>query len=259
MQRRFNYTGRQRIRKNDISFSITADDEGNEKFHADIHLGSYELPPDAKVWVEAYDRNALMRFPFGTAAQPNSEISTQLTDFRDTDSCYFRVKVVDPLRRSRLLAVADSVTPSHRQDEDVAAKSLLSVTTRGLESVPWKLEFQPADHPLLVINNRIDAGKSLARSNLFFQALVLPAIFDQVLRQILFEQKYVPAESPDDEDLWKEGWLDFAGCLPGNTRLSIDQEIPDDEKEKWIEDARIGFCTDINAIYKVKSELKEDS
>lgn len=259
MQRRFNYTGRQRIRKNDVSFSITADDEGNEEFHADIHLGNYQLPTDAKVWVEAYDRNVLMRFPFGTVARPNSEIPTQLTDFRDTDSCYFRVKVVDALRRSRLLAVADSVSPSDRQDEDGAARSLLSVTTRDLESVPWKLEFQPADHPLLVINNRIDAGKSLARSNLFFQALVLPAIFEQVLRQILFEQKYVPVAAPDDDDLWKEGWLEFAGCLPGNTRLSVDQEFPDDEKEKWIEDARIGFCMDINAIDKVKSELKEVS
>lgn len=259
MQRRFNYTGRQRIRKKDLSFTIAADVEGYENFYADLQLGNYNLPPDAEVWVEAYDRNALMRFPFGTVAEPNNETPTVLTDFRDSDSFYFRVKVVDALRRSRLLAVADSVSPSDRQDEDGAARSLLSVTTRDLGSVPWKLEYQPADHPLLVINNRIDAGKSLARSNLFFQALVLPAIFEQVLRQILLEQKYVPAAAPDDDDLWKEGWLEFAGCLPGNTLLSIDQEIPDDEKEKWIEDARIGFCMDINAIYKVKSELKEDS
>ena len=105
---------------------------------------------------------------------------------------------------------------------------MLRVTTRDLGPVPWKLEYQVADHPLLVINNRIDAGKSLARSNPFFQALVLPAIFEQVLRQILLEEEYVPtvAEPDDDDNMWKEGWLEFAGCLPGNTCLSTDQQYP---------------------------------
>ena len=259
MQRRFNYTNRQRIKKNDLSFSITEDKDGRQEFYTDIHLGDYDLPPDAEVWVEAYDRNALMRFPFGTVAEPKSETQTTLTDFAGSDSYYFRVKVVDTSHRSRLLAVADSVTPLRRHDEDEAAKSLLRVTTRDLGSVPWKLEYQVADHPLLVINNRIDAGKSLARSNLFFQALVLPAIFEQVLRQILLEEEYVPAAEPENDDMWKEGWLEFAGCLPGNTSLSIDQEGPKDDIERWIEDVRTGFCNEINAINKVKSELKEES
>lgn len=258
MRRRFNYTERKRIRKNELSFTITEDKDGTQKFYADIHLGNHELPPDAKVWVEAYDRNALMRFPFGTVAEPKSEAQTTLTDFVGTDSYYFRVKVVDALHRSRLFAVADSASPLRRHDEDEAAKSLLRVTTRDLGSVPWKLEYQVADHPLLVINNRIDAGKSLARSNLFFQALVLPAIFEQVLRQILLEEKYVPSAEPDNDDMWKEGWLEFAGCLPGNTCLSFDQEDSPDDLEQWIEDARTGFCEEINAISKVRSELKEE-
>lgn len=258
MRRRFNYTNRQRIRKNDLSFSITENEEGTQKFYADIHLENYDLPPDAKVWVEAYDRNALMRFPFGSVAEPKSETQNTLTDFTGTDSYYFRVKVVDALHRSRLFAVADSVSPLRRHDEDEAAKSLLRVTTRDLGPVPWELEYPVADHPLLVINNRIDAGKSLARSNLFFQALVLPAIFEQVLRRILLENKYVPTAEPDEDDMWKEGWLEFAGCLPDNTRLSIDQEDSKDDLEQWIESARTGFCKEINAINKVRSELKEE-
>ena len=257
MQRRFNYTNRQRIKRNDLSFTIVEDDEGRPKFHADVDLSNYNLPSDAKVWVEAYDRNALMRFPFGTAAQPMSEISTELTDFAGTDSYYFRVKVVDKDHRSRLFAVADSVSPVRHDDEDDTAKSLLRVATRDLGSVPWKLEYQVADHPLLVINNRIDAGKSLARSNHFFQSLVLPAILEQVLRRILLEDGYSPVAEPDGDDMWKEGWLEFAGCLPGNTRLPVDQEVSDDDRKQWVEDARDGFCVEINAINKVRSELKE--
>lgn len=257
MQRRFNYTNRQRIGRNDLVFTIAEDDEGRPKFYADIHLENYDLPSDATVWVEAYDRNALMRFPFGSVVEPRSETPTTLTDFAGTDSYYFRVKVVDKLHRSRLFAVADSVSPLRRDDEDEIAKSLLRVTTRDLGSVPWKLEYPGADHPLLVLNNRIDAGKSLARSNHFFQALVLPAIFEQVLRHILLEEEYNPAAEPDDDDMWKEGWLEFAGCLPDHTSLPIDQDISDGDLKKWIEDAREGFCNEINAINKVRSELKE--
>ena len=256
MRKRFNYTNRKRIYRNDLSFTILEDDEGIPVFYADINLKRYKLPPDARVWVEVYDRNALMRFPFGSVSEPKSEFATTLTDFAGTDSYYFRVKVVDEFNRSRLFAVADSVSPVRRDDDD-AVKSLLRVSTRDLELVPWKLEFPSGDHPLLVINNRIDAGKSLARSNPFFQALVLPAIFEQVLRRILLEDDFNPGAEPDSDDMWKEGWLEFAGCLPGNERLASDQAASEDYLEKWIEDARVGFCNEINAITKVRRALKE--
>ena len=254
MRRRFNYTNRQRINRSDLAFTIVEDEEGTPKFYAGIDLKKYDFPSNASVWVEAYDRNALMRFPFGSVAEPKSEKSTALTDFAGTDSYYFRVKIVDELHSSRLFAVADSVSPV-RRDEDETAKSLLRVTIRDLGSVPWKLEYQVADHPLLVINNRIDAAKSLARSNHFFQALVLPAILEQILRHILLEDEYAPAAEPDDDDMWKEGWLEFAGHLPGNTLLPVDQEISPEDRQNWISDARDGFCNEINAISKVRKEL----
>jgi len=34
MQRRFNYTNRKRIKKNDLSFTIVEDEIGQPKFHA---------------------------------------------------------------------------------------------------------------------------------------------------------------------------------------------------------------------------------
>jgi hypothetical protein len=258
MQRRFNYTNRKRIRKNDLSFTIVEDDHGSPKFHAGLDLTDYDLPPDAKVWVEAYDSNAIMRFPYGSVESPSNETSTVLTDFAGTDSYYFRVKVVDKEHRSRLFAVADSVSPVRHDDEDQTAKSLLRVSTRDLEHVPWKLEYPTiADHPLLVINNRIDAGKSLARSNLFFQALVLPAILEQILRRILLEDDYMPSAEPDDDDMWREGWLEFAGRLPGNSKLPIDQETSREEVVKWIDDSRNAFCLETSAVTKVRRELRE--
>lgn len=257
MQRRFNYTNRQRIHKNSIAITIVHDDEEQPKFFADLDLQDYSLPADGKVWIEAYDRNAFMRFPFGVAESPSSISDTTLTDFVGTDSYYFRVKVVDTGCHSRLLAVADSISPVRHDDDEEPAKSLLRVTTRDLGPVPWELEFPVADHPLLVINNRIDAGKSLARSNQLFQALVFPAILEQILRRILVEDNYRPSAEIDDDDMWKEGWLEFAGSLPGSAKLQIDQEITGDELGKWIEDSRTSFCRELNAVRKVRVELKE--
>ena len=257
MQRRFNYTNRQRILQSDLSFAIVEDDQGRPKFHADIDLANYDLPPTAKVWVEAYDRNAFMRFPFGSAESPGNETPTTLTDFVGTDSYYFRVKVVNDDMHSRLFAVADSISPVRKHDEDESAKSLLRVTTRDLGPVPWELEYPIADHPLLVINSQIDAGKSLARSNQFFQALVFPAVLEQVLRRILLEDSYRPSGDPDDDDMWKEGWLEFSGSLSSSARLPIDQDLTRDELEQWIEDSRRAFCLELNAIRKVRIELRE--
>jgi hypothetical protein len=256
MRRRLNYTNRQRIRQSDLAFTILEDDAGLPKFHADIDLMSYNLPEDAKVWVEAYDRNSFMRFPFGSVQAMVNESSTTLSAFAGTDSYYFRVKVVDDKEHARLYAVADSVSPV-RHDDDDAGKSLLRVTTRDLGPVPWELEYKVSDHPLLVINNQIDAGKSLPRSNQFFQALVFPAIVEQILRHILLEDRYRPSAQPDDDDMWKESWLEFAGTLPGNTRLPFEQEISDDDLGEWIEGARRSFCQELNAIRKVRLELRE--
>ena len=257
MQKRFNYTGRRRIKRNDLHFTIAEDENGRKTFYADINLTKYDLPPSATVCVEAYDRNALMRFPFGTVEKPKSEGSTTLTDFTGTDTYYFRVKVIDEQHRSRLFAVADSVSPVRRDDDNYASKSLLRVTTKKLGPAPWKLEYPVADHPLLAINSCIDTGMTLARSNRFFQALVLPAIFEQVLRHILLEDNYKPSAEPEVEDMWKEGWLEFAGCLPENSLLPTDQEISRERREEWIEDARDGFCIEIGAINAVRRELKE--
>jgi len=257
MRRRFNYTGRQKLKQKDIAISITQDENGLQKFYADLKLDEYKLPSDARVWVEAYDRNAVMRFPYGIAESPASEVATTLDAFSGSDSYYFRVKVVDSEQSSRLFASALSISPLRQDENDDIRKSLLRITTRDLGPVPWSLEFSNSDYPLLVINNEIDAGKSLARSNKFFQALVFPAVLKQILVKILVEDEYRPGSEPDDDDLWKESWLEFAGSLPGNTSLQAGLEVSEDEIANWIQYSMEMFCKQLNAVRKIRLELKE--
>ncbi len=260
MRRRFNYTGRQKLLQKDVTLTITEDESGFDRFYIQLNLADYQLPEDGRVWVEAYDRNAIMRFPFGTVNSVASESDNALSIFAGNDSYYFRVKIVDPDNGSRLLASADSLSPLRQDDPDHpdgTTKSLLRVTTRDLGPVPWKLEFCESDYPLLVINHDIEAGKSLARTNQFFQALVFPNVLNQILRRILLEEKYRPDSEPDSNELWMEGWLEFAGSLPGNTRIGVGTDASEDEINNWIEDTIDSFCKKLNAVRKIRVELKE--
>lgn len=256
MRRRFNYTGRRRIKRSDVTFSVTEEESGVHRIYADLNLEPYQFPEDSRVYLEAYDRNAVMRFPYGTPASPAPEADVRLSSFKGSDSYHLRVKVVDGERKGRLLGIADSISPV-RQEEQGGPTALLRLTKRDLGFLPWKLEFPDTDFPLLVINNGIDAGKSLARANAFFQATVFPWVVEQVLRKILFEDEYRPGPDAEPEDAWKEAWLEFGGTLPGNSRLEADSDTSEDHLETWIEDAVNAFCRSFQPVRKLKAELRE--
>jgi len=240
-----------------VLLSITEDDDGRQKFHADLKLSGYSLPEEGKVWVEAFDANAFMRFPFGTVADPRPQSDTVLDTFTGNDSYSFRVKVVDPTHHSLLLARSTGISPVREDPEGDAGKALLRVTTRDLGHLPWKLEFPTGDYPLLVINNEIDAGKSLARSNPFFQALVFPVVLELILRRILVEEKFLPGNEEDDVDEWMEAWLEFAGTLPGNSRLSVGVELDSDQKDFWIDESLSAFSRQMASVKKIRIDLRE--
>ena len=67
--RRFNYTERKKILREDASVILRSEDAG-VAFDAHLRLAAYQLPQDAKVLVEAYKAPVLMRFDMGTVALP---------------------------------------------------------------------------------------------------------------------------------------------------------------------------------------------
>src|SRR5687767_8442029 len=93
MIRRFNYTGRKRINRSDVKFTLQPADDVHFMFDATLNLAKHELPPEAVVWVEAYRQTRLMRFDFGTIARPQQPANRKLTEFDTSDAILFRVKV----------------------------------------------------------------------------------------------------------------------------------------------------------------------
>ena len=71
MPKRFNYTGRQKILREHCTIQLRRE-ERNLFFDADLKLESYQLDPQAHIFVEAYRRSGALwkRIPFGSVSQP---------------------------------------------------------------------------------------------------------------------------------------------------------------------------------------------
>ena len=229
MIRRFNYTGRLRIRQNAVRISLIQDNSSPPRFNADLDLSQLDLPPTAQVYLEAYRQSLYERFAWGTVARPSPEGPTVLTRVESLDRIYFRLKIVDESTgQGLILAQADRISVDASSTEPTG---LLPVKLVDLGDQIWRVEFEP-EEPWLYLNSKIDGVKDRAQSDPIFAALVFP----QILREVL---GYIARYSlqPDDEAQWVADWQLFAESLSDEKRPT-----EDDQMLQWIESAVSSFA-----------------
>ena len=95
MIRKFNYTGRKKIRRSDVRIDLLRDDDNRRYFNISLHLADLELPETARVYVEAYHRSGYQRYDFGTAGRLRIPADRTLGGIAASVMPLFRVKVVD--------------------------------------------------------------------------------------------------------------------------------------------------------------------
>lgn len=215
MARRFNYTGRRKIFREDISIRIL--NQQNEiSFTAELRLDAYEFPADARVHVEAYRGLSALwkRFDFGRVALRDPIQSLSLNEFDHPEGILFRVKVsAEGVHKGRLLGEADGIRPVLPDQTDQQSDPLIEVDYGPLGGDLWRISFPDGDTamPTLVINDRIEEWQLRARDPLF-QGIVLPAVMREILMRILvIDANAGDEENPDD---WRQRWLKFSESLP---------------------------------------------
>lgn len=234
--RTLNYTNRKRIRRENARITLRGE-EDSVAFDAGLSLDDYDLPPDARVFVEAYRQTRYMRFDFGRVAALRIPDDRILRDFDSAEGVLFRVKVVtaaDP--HGLLLAEADQIRPSRSTDEAENRIPLLPVVPDpSMGDEIWRLEFDE-QQTLLLINSAMGNWPAMARDPVFL-SLVYPAVFRNVLWRILRQEGHRDTEDMDD---WRSRWLRFAVSLPGlGDPPGKDEEARLDE---WISGAAAAFC-----------------
>jgi hypothetical protein len=240
MIRRLNYTRRQKLARGDVSVRVTPHADGRPRLAVSLALEKYRLPPDARVFVEAYRSTTFERFDFGTAASPAPTASTVLRQFGTAQGVRFRVRVVEPAtagRAPRILALVDDLRPVAPAAPQ-GGLSLLPVDWGDLEGHAWKLEIDDETGPLLRVSRTLVPERESFVGSREFVSLVLPAVLHRVLERALL------AGADDDDAGWAADWLKLAASLPeaGPPPEHGTGERLSDEEEDWIDDAVEAFC-----------------
>ncbi len=235
MIRNFNYTDRKRILRENISFEwIDGKGEEPASFLAKIDLHSAGLiRSDGQVWVEACSGSIVSRYYFGTVEHPEYPEDTRLTSFPRGLKPTFKIKVVDPKDpRKRLLAFADRIAPSEREEIESGRQSILPVEYVDLGQKIWNLRIDDSLMPILQLNSTITdpVGISTLAKSPEFVALVYPAVIRQILSYLLLETE-------DPSMIAEHDWINYGSNL--TARHCPDRDTYGDNEEDFARDARI--------------------
>lgn len=231
---RINHTGRKKIKHNEVHIRIDDPLITPSSFTAEFNLDKNDLPGNAEIYIEAYHRNTLQRYEFGTVANPKSPESTVLDQVDLSGPTLFRVKIVDHSEHAcRLLALADRLIPSDGNDEEQKASLMIFKSTPELGQLTWKMSFNESNKPVLCINSNIPQGKDQLLYNPYFQSLIIPAAFREVLMYIVWD---MDQNEEADEDSWQKQWQEFANDIAL-------EEMPNepDQLYGWIDDVVSSF------------------
>ena len=242
--RRLNFLNRVKIQQQDIR--IRLDVNGPVKrFRAELQLGEYKFPPDARICVEAKQLLETIRYEAGTIESPVPATFHDCSRLRG-ERIIFNVLVLDA-ETARILGSASAVRPLKPDDqEDENSIPLLPVDASGRVSpLVWQIDYTDTDQeghsdaPVLKVDS--DAAKQSAA---FFmqdptvRALVLPSAMREVLTRVLVIDR---SEYDPESRSWRSSWIRFATRLAG-------EEPPDPDAPNGIEEADVWIGRAVSAL-----------
>lgn len=237
MKRTFNYTGRRKIERRDVSITLR-EDRGAWVFDADLRLADYHFPRNAEVWLEAHRQNLWMQFAWGTVSAMHAAANRRLDEFDVTDGVLFRVRVVQPPgnEHHKLLGEADGIQFVKAGEATDKRRPLLEPVPEALDQLLWKLDLDSDPPRLLVNKDAKPTWRDMARSP-HFLALVYPEVLRKLLDRILIEDQWVEEQ---EEPGWEADWVKFARSLGISTPLPNPDQRQD--REAWIDEAVAAFA-----------------
>lgn len=243
MKRHFNYTNRQRIPREQLTFAWLESGDGILKFSAEIKLNlPIPIQPNAEVIVEAHSGPVVMRFPWGTIEKLQVPADTSLTDFPPGLKPLFRVKIIDATDgKQRILARADDISPLSQQEAKSGKRSIFPVETLDLGSLIWNVRFE-GTKAILQLNANIKEPRDISTlaKEADFISLVYPAAIHRVLHYLLLGPERENVEADND-------WLLFGATLserhaPNAEDYDMESDDFRTDTEEWISDVVKGFC-----------------
>jgi hypothetical protein len=253
MIRRLNYTDRKRIKREDVEIVLYERNGKSLTFDATLRLEGYGLPKDAVIFIEAYRRTSLMRFPFGTVSQTTPPAHRSLAEFDTSDGILFRIKISSSSpSRGKLLAEADQL--SFRKPDSETEERIPLLPVQGADLGPEISRVDFSDRPILLINSQLGNWRDVARSPVF-ASLIYPLTVRQILTRIVRIEKHFDTDDAED---WQSHWLKYATLLPGVGDVP-DENSGESQLDEWIEDAVRSFAKKHGMLERFQTYWKGES
>lgn len=245
--RRFNYTGRKKILREDIEIRLLSENDDVPVINAILDLQAYEFPIDADVFLEPQRKTRFMRIPLGPIQGTVVSNGIVLDEFDNAEDLQFRVKIVARME-GRLLGFADQIKPASRDDaQDASKPGIFPVVSTDLTSagVLWQLEYSDQD-VVLQIEQELGNKEQVVRS-LFFRGFILPEAFRQIL---LAATREWGGELSDTEE-FSTRWILFASHLGAG----IPEAGPKSPDDVWIQESVRLLTRRINVRDRILEEF----
>jgi len=234
-----------------VRIDVVADENGIRIFNLRLALEDLALPPNARIYLEAYHRAGYRRFELGTVGELKPPADRRLDALPASATPLFRIKVVDRTgSHGRILAALDKIRPEGVDSAPAGGRSLLFVEYDDLGNRIWQLDLN-GDWPVLRLNQNAEDIGLAAGSDPRFLSLVYPEVLRQILQRIIHEDQHT---DPDCDDDWPSLWLQFACGLPG-----IGTPPPDHKPDqgRWIEAAVESFCAHRDTLNRFNQSLQD--
>jgi len=238
---RFNYTGREKIVRKNLSITIKRENDKITSFVLDrLDLQGLNLPPDADTWIEAYYRSELKRFDCGTVTNLKLPLVGELSDMAYTENLKFRILIAERQNR-KILAHADRLAP----EEPAGKEFILPVDFGGdLGNMIWTVKYEGDDGgPVLFINRKIPNIENIAKHDPMFFVYVYPVVIREILTYMIFVEGVDSVSDPSSE--WHKKWLKFS-CILGITPPQVlnpeHDNFDKDAASNWIDAVARAFC-----------------
>lgn len=261
MIRKFNYTGRQRIRRDSVKIEIVNGGTSQQSFICQVDLAGYGFPESAHVLLEAYHATEVKRFSLGSVSSITMPSDRSLFQFSSFPALHFRLLVVDEtMKKSLILGTADRLSPSSgsANGHSAGGRSILPVKTDNSMNQEWRIEFDDGS-PFLVLNGNVDGIRDMIQSDAGLRFSVLPAAFRQILMEFIFVQGV--DDDPDEEMPWHD-WLLFCSELQEETLDKVlDSQDDDFDREtvlSWIEEIVDIFASHNRFLEKLQIAQETD-
>jgi len=238
MKRKFNYTGRKKIKRKRISIALIRQNGTISFVLKKLNLDDLDLPSDARIYIEAYYRTELKRFDFGTVDNIIHPPSTSLMGLAYPENLKFRILIVDPSDR-KILAHADRIVP----EESPLERAILPVEFKDLGNEIWRIEYEGDEGvPILCINRKIPNIQNIAKRDPQFLIYVYPAVIREILTHMVFVDEVISTTDPAID--WHAHWIEFCkslGASPPEVLNHKDDNFDAGDALRWIDDVVTAF------------------